>query len=142
MPKHLGYYTKIISKQMENNKNNDIKEFGLTAQQFSILMYLNRTEKKDIYQKDIENYLNISAATASGILKRLENNGFITRKVCEHNSKYKVIRPTLKGQEFFDEINLRIENNEKNMLDGLSDSEIDLLMDILTRITKNIKKEK
>lgn len=142
MPRHLGYYIKIISKSIENDKNNDMKKYDLTSQQFNILMFLDRNKDMVIYQKDIEEYLKVTGATASGILKRLENNGFITRKISCHNSKYKEICRTYKSEQFIQDILFSIEKNEMKMFDGFSDDDIKVFENYLFRIIKNIEKEK
>lgn len=142
MEKGIGYYIKNINKIIENNKNNDMREFDLTAQQFSCLMYLYTHKTKPINQRDIETHLSVSKATASGILQRLEAKGFIIRKVSDGDSRYKELLKTNKGDLFIDEILSRINNNENEMLYGFSLEEKETLKNYLVRVYENLKKEK
>lgn len=142
MEKGLSYYIKNINNSIESNKNNDMREFDLTAQQFSCLMYLYTHKTKPINQRDIETHLSVSKATASGILQRLEAKGFIIRKVSDGDSRYKELLKTSKGDLFIDEISSRINRNENKMLSGFSSEEKEAFKNYLVRIYENLKKEK
>ena len=140
--KHLGYYIKVLSQAYQNFRNIDLKEFDLTNQQFEILMYLYRNEDKMTNQTDIENLLDVTSATASGILKRLELMGYIKRSVSSTDSRCKKIENKPKGKEFKEIKKKRMDNNEHALLEGISSEEEHLLIELLQRIIKNVKKEK
>ncbi|MGM9971922.1 MAG: MarR family winged helix-turn-helix transcriptional regulator [Anaeroplasmataceae bacterium] len=140
--KHLGYYVKVLSQAYESFKNIDLREFDLTSQQFEVLMYLYRHENDCTNQKDIEHLLDVTAATASGILKRLELKGYIIRKVSNNDSRYKEIIITSKGKEFKDVIIKRMDDNEKSILKGISIEEEQTLIELLKKVIVNVKKEK
>ncbi len=69
---NVGCYIKFIGKEFEKSKVEHLKEFNLTSSQMNVIMCIARHEKENINQKYLEQKLNLSNATVSGILKRLE----------------------------------------------------------------------
>lgn len=139
--KGFGYYIKIINKEFENNKNKDLAEFDLTSQQFSILIFLNKNKDRQINQKDIEEELNLSSPTVSGLLQRLENKEYVIRTTSESDSRYKVILSTEKGLKFKDIMFERIQKIEEELLANFTDYEKAQLIGFLIRMKSNICKE-
>lgn len=135
----LGFYIKRLSNAYDNFKNADLKEFDLTAQQFETIMFLYKHNDKTINQKDIEEYFKITAATASGILKRLELKGYIKRNVCPNDSRFKEIILTPIGEDVQDRIRARMDKNDKALINGFSEFEYDELIGYLKRIIDNVK---
>ena len=84
-----GYLIGLIKKELDKRKNNDIKEFNITHTQFQIIMFLYHNQDRYVFQKDVEKELDISKATASAMIDRLENNNFIKKISSEKDSRYK-----------------------------------------------------
>ena len=66
---------------MEKNLNKDLEDIDLTGMQAHVLIYLYKNRKNIINQRDIEREFELTNPTVNGILKRLENKGFIKRVV-------------------------------------------------------------
>lgn len=141
MPKPFGYSLKLIDKKLSNKKNNDLKKYGITSQQFEILMHLYKNKDINIYQKDIEQKLEISGATATGLINRLEQNGFIERKVFGNDSRYKVLVLTDKSLQVGEEIANILDKYKEILFAGFKKEEIDLCEEFMERILNNLVKE-
>ncbi len=139
---HIGYLIKKINKELECSKNGNLKGYDITAQQFHIIMFISKNSDKNICQKDVEHELEIKGATVSGLLSRLENNGYLERVSDEADSRYKYLKLTDKALKFREEIFKSVDLFESKMLSGFSDEEVDLLRNYLHRIQDNILKEK
>lgn len=137
--RHIGYLISLIKKELDLRKNNDIKEFNITHTQVHIIMFMVHNQDKKIFQKDIEHELLVSAATASGLLDRLESNGFIKRTPLENDSRYKYITLLPKAYELQEVIISKCKINEEKIIQGFSREEKDNLVLYLERILKNIK---
>lgn len=137
----LGFYIKRLSNAYDSFKNADLKEFDLTAQQFETIMFLHKNSDKTINQKDIEEYFKITAATASGILKRLELKGYIKRVVSPNDSRFKEIILTPIGEELRNNIRARMDCNDKALINGFSEDEYETLIGYLKRIINNVKEQ-
>lgn len=134
----LGYYVKKLSKQYEAFKNADLRDFDLTSQQFEIILFLYKHPEKN-NQKDIEDEFNITGATASGILKRLEIKNLILRKVSKTDCRFKEIEITNKGYDIINQIKMRMIENDDTLISGFSCEEYETLIGYLKRVMENIK---
>ena len=87
---NIGLYFRIISKEIkqliDSSLNND-----LTNIQIAILCYIDRNKNKEIYQKDIENFLKIRRSTTTEILKTMERKYLITRTENIKDKRKKII---------------------------------------------------
>jgi len=137
--RHVGYLIGLIKKELDLRKNNDIKEFGITHTQFHVIMFITFNEDKKIFQKDIEQELDVTAATASGIIARLEANGFIRRTPLETDSRYKYLTLLPKSYEVKDIIMSKCSRNEGIMFNGFTPEEKNEAISYLERILKNVK---
>ncbi len=87
-------------------KNMRLEELGLTSTQYDAIKYILRNkEKKDMTACDLINNLNLSQSTIAGIISRLEEKEFITRKTDPSDTRKSLIFPTEKTLNL--EISLR-----------------------------------
>ena len=77
MEERVGIYFKKINDLIEKHINNSLKEYNITLSQGRVLSYLQRNKDRNVSQKEIEKHFNITHVTVSGIITRLEHNGFI-----------------------------------------------------------------
>ena len=101
--------------------------------------YANRNN--DIFQKDFEEKFSIRRSTASNILKTMEQKGLIERISVENDARLKKIVLTTKACELHEKINKDIENREKRMKNGLTDSEVETFLCVLKKISANMENE-
>ena len=136
MEERIGIYIKKINDCIEKHINNDLKKYGLTMTQGRVLRYLHRNSDREVTQKEIENYLNITHATLSGIISRLEMHGFIT----VNRSKRSNIVALLE-KSYINEDNIVSNQNklENIVCKGFSKQEIDEFISNLKRVYENLK---
>ena len=73
----IGFLFKQINTIYEKEFNNRLKKLGITASQCAVLDYLFNSSEEEITQKDIEKALNLKNPTVTGLLKRLDEKGFV-----------------------------------------------------------------
>lgn len=135
------FKAKLISLSVEKAINKTTSAFGLTSVQASILGYLNTNRDNEIYQKNIENNFNITHPTATGIIGRLEDKGFVTCLPSEKDRRYKIIRVTEKAISLHKDIITRMEEAEKQALSGFTDEEKEQLHTLLDKVIHNVVPE-
>ncbi len=135
------FKAKLISISVEKAINKTTSDFGLTSVQASILGYLNTNKNNEIYQKNIENNFNITHPTATGIIGRLENKGYVTCLPSEKDRRYKIIRLTDKAVSLHNDIIVRLEEAEKQALSGFTDEEKNQLHRLLDKVIQNVAPE-
>lgn len=137
----LGYYFKVLSKEFDNKKSKAVERLNLTAQQMNIIFYLSKNEDKCINQKCIEEEFQLSSATVSGILKRLELKEYIIRKTNPLNLKEKYIYLSKQGHLAKNEVIKEFDKLEELLLNGFSEHDVLDLRSYLDKILANMKGE-
>ncbi len=135
---NVGCYIKFIGKEFEKSKVEHLKEFNLTSSQMNVIMCIARHEKENINQKYLEQKLNLSNATVSGILKRLETKKIICKRFI-NNKKDKFIFLDNKGLEIKNKLLKDVKHFENQLLNDFTKEEKTTLFSYLNRIKKNIK---
>ena len=82
----IGFVVKQINNLYEKDLNEKLKKLGVTSSQCAVLNYLFHTNKDEVNQRDVERALSLKNPTVTGILKRLDEKGFV---LCVPNAKDK-----------------------------------------------------
>lgn len=125
---------------MEDHCNKDMKDSGLTARQFDVLMYVKNHESGEVTQVMIEKDFQLSNPTVSGILKRLEQNGFIRRVAGMQDKRcnYIVLTNQAYGQLVLAEEKWKVQ--EEELFAEISSKEEQQLYDVVVKLCRNITK--
>ena len=102
-----------------------------------LLVYLSRCEIMPS-QKEIAARFDISPAAVASSLKKLEKDGYITRKTDDGDTRLNRIAITEKGKAILDETRTLFEGVDERMLEGLSNEERTLLFSCLSRMKQNL----
>lgn len=139
--KHIGPKLKCINISLKQHLCKDGQELNLTSAQMHVLRYLCIHQEDVIYQKDILNEFDLSNATISGIISRLENKGFVLCCSSESDSRCKQIKITDKALACNHLIEQNIKRTEAQMVKGFSDEDIARLHQYLEKIQYNLNNE-
>lgn len=135
---HLGPLFKTIGTAADNSISRQLQKTGLTSAQMFILHYLSHHTDGEIYQKDIEEALELSHATVAGIISRLENKDFVRLVPSKKDKRCKQIAATEKAKELDAETGRVIREAEQRLLTGFSEEETEQLKGYLKRILFNL----
>lgn len=127
-----------ISHRYLNGGYAKMKAAGIHPRQLPILQIL--YEQEDMTQNEIARRLDNRPSTVTVSLKRLERAGLVERRQDEKDQRMVRVRLTDKARTLFDRMPALIEENERRILDGLSDTEICLLKRMLRQILGNLDK--
>ena len=116
-----------------------LKGYNVTSSQFKILLYLFKEDpKKEVKQIDLERLFLLSTPTMTGLIKRLEKNGFIKKEKSTKDGRSNVIILTEKAFSIKDELIDIAGKMEAAMTQGLTDSELETAYGLLNRFLLNI----
>lgn len=101
--------------------------------------YLYENREKDIFQKDFENQFSIRRSTASNILKTMEQKGLVERISVESDARLKKIVLTEKAIEIHKKIMDEIEEREKRMRVGVSETELEAFFNVMNKLSANLE---
>lgn len=136
--KKTSVLLKIVNNLIGREVNKKMSNIGLTSSQSEVLGFLNGNSDKVIYPIDIEKAFLFSRPTVTGILKRLEEKGFIELIQNPTDKRYKQIKVTEKSSKLFEEVDNRLELINKIAYKNVSKEEVEELDKILNKMLNNL----
>jgi len=133
-----GYMIKLINDAIVMKANLQLKERELTWSQMRVLAFLGRRRGEAASQKELEKAFTVSHPTMIGILKRLENKGFIQSSVNTRDKRLRDISLTEKGTKVQNDMCGKSAEMERIIHRGLSESQVDQLSEMLNTVYRNI----
>lgn len=134
----IGFLFKQINNVYEKDFNNRLRRLGITSSQCEVLDYLFNCQKEEVNQRDIEKALSLKNPTVTGILKRLDEKGFI---LIVPNAKDKRRKNVYLTEKAYD-IQKRMESDrrkiDKNLTIGMTKKEIQALQKMLNKVLYNV----
>ena len=135
----IGKAIHMVGNQMKRLADNAAAEYGLTSIQSRMIRFLYlESKKRDVYQKDIEEEFNIRRSSVSSVLQLLEKKGYIERVSVEKDGRFKKIVLTGTGKLIQEKVHSLIQEGEKRLKDELTEEELNLFIDILSRLSKKL----
>lgn len=89
-------------------------------------------------QRDLEDQLDLSKSTLSGVLRTMEKNGFVEKVASESDKRVMVVTLTDEGGEIYSEAMKRFKELDRIIFDGLDEEEMATLSKALEKIRDNI----
>ena len=123
------YYSRIQSQ---------LAEVGLYRGQPPILMLLYKND--GMSQKEMARALNLSPATMTVTLKRMEKAGLVLREMDEHDQRILRVHLSEKGREMCETGESRIGVVTAELLEGFTLEEQQQLIEYLGRIARNMER--
>ncbi len=94
---------------------------------------------REIYQKDIEEELNIRSASVSMLLKKMEAQDFIRREKVSYDDRLKKVLPTSHTVEMKEQVERHIALLEKRLTAGIKEEELSIFSDVLKKMQENME---
>lgn len=140
MTSNVAHLIKVASNEISRGINTFAGKYGLTGTQVQIIYYLSSHSNDIIYQKNIESEFNIRRSTATNILKTMEKNDLIIRRVVQSDSRLKKIILSDKSKGMQDVIDKFMDENDQRILSTLGALERHSFVHALKKIPQKLKK--
>lgn len=134
----IGFIVKQINNIYEKELNERLKKLGITSSQCAVLDYLFHTNKEEVNQRDVERSLSLKNPTVTGILKRMEEKGFILSVPNAADKRKKNIYLTEKAYDIQRKMDADRRKLDKRLTIGLSKKEVAALSRGLEKVLYNI----
>ncbi|EHJ00893.1 regulatory protein MarR [Clostridium sp. DL-VIII] len=136
---HIGKKINILAKRIHRKIDKEASQYGITGVQGRILGFIYfKSKERDIFQKDIEEELDIRRSSVTSVLQLMEKNGFVDRVSVSEDARLKKIILTEKGLEAQSNIYDFILKFEKSLRDELSEAEMNILISLIDRLSEKI----
>lgn len=112
---------------------------SITQSQMQILDYIVECGKNEIYQKDLEEAVDLRRATVSGILQTMEKNQLITRVIDDTDTRTKKIILTKESEKRIAKNKEKVATLQKITTEGISDGDLETFRIVLRKMTQNVQ---
>lgn len=134
----IGFVVKQINNVFEKDLNTRLKRLGITSSQCAVLDYLFHTNKEEVNQRDVEKNLNLKNPTVTGILKRLDEKGFILCVSNAADKRKKNIYLTEKAYDIQRKMEADRRKLDRELTRGMTKKEVAALRRGLEKLLYNI----
>ena len=132
---------KALHRSLQDGIDRSLHQMGvdLTTSQLDVLLCIAQGCGRPVNQRDIEEELRLTNPTVTGILKRLERKGFVTRTVGSRDRRYKEVRLTEKCALLGEQLHPSAQEMLGGMFRGFTQEEFDTLNRLLRRLVANCR---
>lgn len=132
----VGNFTSLVNKKMIYFLNSQLGVFDITAEQWQVLLTLSNQNK--INQKVLSQAVNKDQPTLTRMLDILERKALVERHVSKEDRRSFSIYITEKGLNLTEKLTPYIEDIFRKILNGISEKDLKIYIDVLTKIDNNI----
>ena len=111
----------------------------ITSIQGLVLNYLFRNRETDVFQKDLEEYLEIKGSSVTSILDNLEKNGYVRREAVDYDGRLKKLAITEKAYAIEEDIVERVNGYMYSLFRGIPEEEREVFYSVLCRMIDNMQ---
>ena len=115
-----------------------LKAIGVTSSQCAVLDYLFHTNKEEVSQRDVEQNLNLKNPTVTGLLKRLDEKGYILCVPNAEDKRRKNIYLTEKAYDIQRRMDTDRKKLDKRLTRGMTKKEVAAVTRALEKMLYNI----
>ena len=138
---HYGYYFKHINIEINKYIQQRLQSFDLTKPQLDILFILHQQEDHRITLKELQDQLQLSYPTLTGLVHRLEYKGYVYRSLSKKDKRIRYIHETEEAQKIHHQICLVFEDMESQLMKNIDVDSQASLRSMLIQILQNIEME-
>lgn len=112
----------------------------ITSIQALILHYMIvESEKRDIFPKDLDEFLEIKGSSVTSLISNLERNGYLRRESLASDGRYKKLVLTEQTLAIQDDITERISEYMHSIFVGISEDDLKIFAKVIMQMTENTK---
>ena len=140
------YQIRTLEKMIARNficETNIIEKHSVhmpTPTQMQIIEYILKNMDKEIYQKDLEEILNLRRATVSGVLQTMEKNHLIERITDTTDTRTKKIKLNEEAKKLFLKNKEKMKKIQKALTEGISEEDLEVFSKVIVSMKENIEK--
>ena len=118
-----------------------LKDLGVTQARWTTMVYL-KEGGEGLTQRELAGLMAIENPTLVRLLDSLEQQKLIERRACPNDRRARRLHLTDPGREFMDVLTARANTLRDEMLDGISENEIESALKVFHKILDNAEKQK
>lgn len=132
-----GHLINMISNRIKRLADENLVNENVTVEQVKVMTMISRNGGT-VPQKEIELAFGLRRSTVTSAMQNLEKKGYILRTPNPDDSRSKLVTLTEAGLEKNEKLRCFIDVLEVRLLDGLDESESNVLRELLLKVLNNI----
>lgn len=134
----IGFIVKQINNIYEKELTKRLKVLGITSSQCAVLNYLFQSNQEHLTQREIEKNLQLKNPTVTGLLKRLDEKGFVLCVQSPTDKRCKNIYLTEKAFDIQKKMESDRKRLDKRLTIGMTKKEVEVFRRGLEKVLYNI----
>ena len=130
-----------VTRRWRKMLDERLKDLGVTQVRWSTMVYLEKGGE-GLTQRELASLMAIENPTLVRLLDSLEQQNLIERRPCPNDRRARRLHLTNAGRAFMDDLSERAEVLREEMLEGISDKEIECTVKVFHKILENAEKQK
>ncbi len=110
-----------------------LQEYSITEQQWRVMRVLNDVE--ELETKKLAEACCILSPSLTGIIQRLEQQGYISRRKSSEDHRRILVKATPKARQLLDTMALMVEESYARLTQGLNPEKMEQLKDLLDEVS-------
>jgi len=132
----IGREVNIFINRVNRQISNAVAIHGITGAQAHIINFIyNESNKRDIYQRDVEKEFDIRRSSTTNALQLLERKGLISRQSVMGDARLKKVVLTEAGIEIQKKVSTIIIQSEQILQEQLTYHELTTLITIIDKLS-------
>lgn len=134
----IGFLFKQINMMIKKGIDKDLMEYDLTTSQSRVLFFVHFRGEDKTSMKDIEEHMKVTHPTVIGIVKRLEEKGFVATSSDPEDRRVKLVTITQKTTKMIKKLDQGKRKMDERLLKGFTEQETKELRRMLSKIEENL----
>jgi MarR family transcriptional regulator, transcriptional regulator for hemolysin len=132
----FGFVVHDVARLLRKRFDQRARALGLTRAQWQVLAHLSRNE--GINQSGLAEILEIENITVGRLIDRLEEAGWVERRLCGHDRRVRLLHLTDKAKPILGRMRALGEETRGDALSGLSAEQQATLLNMLRHVRANL----
>lgn len=130
-----------MNRKMQRHFASYFSDSPLTCIQGIVLHYIIvENVRRDIFPKDLEEFLGIKGSSVTSLINNLEQGGYLRRESLESDGRYKKLVLTEKTKEMQEDIVRRVFDYMHSMFVGIPEEHLKIFESVILQMAKNAEK--
>lgn len=135
----IGFLFKQINMQIKKGIDKNLMEYDLTTSQSRVLFFIYFRGEEKTSMKDIEEHMKVTHPTVIGIVKRLEEKGYVVTASDPEDRRVKLVEITNKTTKMIKKLDQGKRKMDEKLLKGFTERETKELRRMLSMIEDNLR---
>ena len=131
----------LVTRRWRKLLDERLKDLGVTQARWTTMVYLQQGGE-GLTQRELARLMAIENPTLVRLLDSLEQQGLIERRPCPNDRRARRLHLTKDGTEFMNVLTERAARLREEMLEGISDRDIEGAVKVFHRILENAERQR